>query len=82
MDVTSAWGVLFESTIVEESFPVGLFVDTPNTVLAGAAYNYAVMLEYMGAGDKTKTPQWCAVRPNSMPGVSFYMTYHSVGRWK
>jgi hypothetical protein len=82
MDVTSAWGVLFEGTIVEESFPVGLFVDTPTTVLAGAAYNYAVMLEYMGAGDKTKTPQWCAVRPNSMPGVSFYMTYHSVGRWK
>lgn len=81
LDITSAWGVLFESQTVQESFIPGFFAYDPVTTLSATPFAYAVMIEYVGLGDKNHAPSWCAVRPNSQPNVSFYMTYHAQGRW-
>lgn len=81
-DITSPWGSLFESEIVQEAFIPQFFVEVPITTMSAAAYNNAVMIEYMGISDNAHTPSWCAVRPVAQAGVSFYMTYHAHGKWK
>lgn len=82
VDVTSAWGTLFESPTMRESFITGFFVDTPITTLSVEPLAYAVMLEYAESGNKDRTPVFCAVRPKSQAGVSFNVIYHAHGKWK
>lgn len=81
-DITTAWGVLYESGSIQEKYKSGLFIDTPLPILTATGNSGAVMIEYWGDGDNTKTPSWCAVRPMSSPDVSFYMTYYAIGKWK
>jgi hypothetical protein len=81
VDITSPWGVLFESEIVQESYIPGFFSETPVATYSATPFSYAVMIEYVGLGDKDHPPAWCVVRPLASSAVRFYMTYHAYGRW-
>ena len=80
--LTTPWGVLYESRVLQESFINGLFMETPITTISAAGHNGAVMIEHMTDGNANLTPEWCAVRPMSTPSVMFYITYYAFGRWK
>lgn len=81
VEVTEAWGSLFESVGYNVALPAGLFVKTPqfNITLVGSR---GAMLEIYSEGSNTHTPNMSAVRPNSATLEILNTSIVAYGRWK
>jgi hypothetical protein len=81
VEISTPWGVLYESTGFWEQLPPGLFVETPrfDITMVGSR---AVMLCVYSAGTATETPRVTAVRPDAKTIEKLNISIVCHGRWK
>lgn len=85
VNMTNAWGSMYESPANQLNFPSGLFSATPTYIDIQLAYSGGVgaFIERGGSEPtKTATDLFYFVRPTSFSGASMKVYAHAIGKWK
>ena len=86
MAVTTAWGGLYRSGALTQSFPSGLFVDTPEVIdisfRGGSTSGGWIANHETSAPDSSTTGSFILVRPASATLTGSYISFNVIGRWK
>lgn len=79
VNITSAWGSLYESTTaMSKAYPFSFAAIPTETVsLMG---NAGTMLENFGSNSMAKSGTWYAIRPDSRSGITCYLNIHVIGK--
>ena len=83
IDVTSAWGALFEgSNMGGIAYPSGLFVSQPAFFPSAQTTKYGICGIEIDGGDKTTTPNLYLLRATAQTVQGVYLSLYAKGRWK
>lgn len=83
IDVTSAWGALFEgSNMGGIAYPSGLFVSRPAFFPSAQTTKYGICGIEIDGGDKTTTPNLYLLRATAQTVQGVYLSLYAKGRWK
>ena len=83
IDVTSAWGALFEgSNMGGIAYPSGLFVSQPAFFPSAQTTKYGICGIEIDGGDKTTTPNLYLLRATAQTVQGVYLSLYAKGHWK
>ena len=81
VNVSNAWGALYESSGYNVALPGGLFKETPTFTVALDS-SLGCMLQMYSQGTTSSTPYWCAIRPYAGTIDNLKASITAKGRWK
>lgn len=84
IDVSSAWGSVYESAGQKLSFPSGLFTAAPDycSITYGGGSEATLSIEPFGLPSKTETQTFCLTRAAAATIANAKVQVHAIGRWK
>ena len=85
VNITTAWGALYESPTFTQAFPSGLFVDAPDflSIEFLGSGSGAAMIERGTGLSATSAGTFYLVKAESQTGMTnATVGFHAIGRWK
>lgn len=84
IDVSSAWGSVYESAGQKLAFPSGLFTAAPEycSITYGGGSEATLSIEPFGLPSKTETQTFCLTRAAAATIANAKVQVHAIGRWK
>lgn len=84
IDVSSAWGSVYESDGQKLAFPSGLFTAAPEycSITYGGGSEATLSIEPFGLPSKSETQTFCLTRAAAATIANAKVQVHAIGRWK
>lgn len=84
IDVSSAWGSVYESAWQKLAFPPGLFTAAPEycSITYGGGSEATLSIEPFGLPSKSETQTFCLTRAAASTIANAKVQVHAIGRWK